>query len=119
MADWGEVCGIAAGLPGAQAGTTFGNAAWKVGGRAFVWERPLRARDLEELGGAAPSGPVIGARVADEGEKLALIEEDPMAFFTTAHFDGHPVILVALDRIQAPRLRELVLSAWAARGGSD
>ncbi|HWL02010.1 MAG TPA: MmcQ/YjbR family DNA-binding protein [Microbacteriaceae bacterium] len=117
MAGWGEVCEIAAALPSAEAGKTFGNAAWKLRGKPVVWERPLRARDLAELGDAAPTGPVIGVRVADEGEKLALIAEDPAVFFTTSHFDGHPSILVALERIDAARLVELVLSAWAARGG--
>lgn len=117
MAGWGEVCEIAAALPGAEAGTTFGHGAWKLRGKLFVWERPLRARDLEELGDAAPTGPVIGVRVADEGEKLALIAEDPAVFFTTSHFDGYPSILVALERIDAARLGELVEAAWEAQGG--
>jgi len=115
MAEWSDVDAIAAALEGAERGTTFRNAAWKVRGKAFVWERPLRARDLEELGDAAPVGPVLGARVADEGEKLALIAEDPRVFFTTSHFDGYPAILVALGRIDRERLRELVECAWSAR----
>ena len=115
MAEWSDVDAIAAALEGAEPGTTFRNAAWKVLGKAFVWERPLRARDLEELGDAAPEGVVLGARVADEGEKLALIAEDPRVFFTTRHFDGYPTILVALDHIDPERLREVVESAWAAR----
>jgi len=117
MAGWADVCEIAAALPGAEEGTTFGNAAWKLRGKPFVWERPLRSRDLQELGDAAPTGPVIGARVADEGEKLALVAEDPAVFFTTSHFDGHPMILIALERIDAARLCELVEAAWEARGG--
>jgi len=95
----------------------FGHAAWKVRGKAFVFERPLRARDLEELGDAAPTGPVIGAHLADVGEKFALVAEDPLVFFTTPHFDGYATVLVALDRIGPARLRELVESAWDARRG--
>jgi len=116
MADWAQVSEVARTLEGAEEGTTFGNPAWKRRGRLFVWVRPLRQRDVEELGDAAPDGPVVGARVADEGEKLALIAEDPGVFFTTSHFDGYPAILVRLDRIEPERLRELVESAWAARG---
>ena len=56
MAGWADVCEIAAALPGAEEGTTFGNAAWKLRGKPFVWERPLRSRDLQELGDAAPIG---------------------------------------------------------------
>ncbi len=109
---------IAGALPGVEASTTFGHAAWRVGGKPFVWERPLRRRDLDELGEAAPTGEVIGAQVADEGEKLALIAEDPRVFFTTSHFDGYPMILVSLRRIEIARLRELVEAAWATRGGT-
>ncbi len=119
MTTWADVSAVAGSLAGAEIGTTFGNIAWQVHGKAFVWERPLRAADVEELGVAAPAGHVIGAKVADEGEKLALIAEDPAVFFTTSHFDGHSAILVALDRIDATRLRELVESAWVARGGAS
>ncbi len=118
MASWSEVAAITGALPGAEASTTFGNAAWKVRGKSFVWERPLRRRDLDELGDAAPTGAVIGAQVADEGEKLALIAEDPCVFFTTSHFDGYAAVLVALERIEPARLRELIESAWTARGGA-
>ena len=115
MASWDDVGAIAAGLEGSEPGTTFGNAAWKVRGKAFVWERPLRAKELDELGPRAPAGATIGVRVADDGEKLALLAEDPSVFLTTAHFDGHPIVLVALERIDPPRLRELIESAWDAR----
>lgn len=77
--------------------------------------RPLRARDREELGEATPAGEIIGASVADEGEKLALIDEDPRAFFTTSHFDGYAAILIALDHVGPGRLREVVTDAWLAR----
>jgi len=36
-------------------------------------------------------------------------------FFTTAHFDGYPAILVRLGRIGVADLRELVTEAWLAR----
>ena len=55
----------------------------------------------------------MGARVAHEHEKQALLAEDVGVFFTTSHFDGYPAVLVRLDRISRSRLAELVLSAWA------
>jgi len=115
VAGWDDVRELALALPEAAEGTTFGSPSWKVRGKLFVWERPLRNRDLEELGDAAPTGPVLGAAVADEMEKRALIAEDPGVFFTTAHFDGYAAILVVLDRIGRERLRELVVEAWLAR----
>jgi hypothetical protein len=86
-----------------------------VADKLFVWERPLRTKDLAELGDAAPTGPVLAARVPDEGAKLALIAEEPEVYFTTAHFTGYPAVLCRLDRLGTEELEELVGEAWACR----
>jgi hypothetical protein len=83
--------------------------------KLFVWERPLRRSDLEELGDAAPEGTVLGARVPDEGAKAALIADDPDVYFTIHHFDGYPAILCRLDRLDDESLTELAAEAWACR----
>jgi hypothetical protein len=83
--------------------------------KLFVWERPLRRSDLDELGDAAPSGIVLGARVPDEGAKLALVAAEPDVYFTTHHFDGYPAVLCRLDRLDAQSLTELAAEAWACR----
>ena len=114
-ATWEDVSAIARTLPQAEAGVRVGEPVWRIGKNVFVWVRPLRARDHVELGEAAPTGEIIGASTADEGEKLALLDEDPRAFFTTSHFDGFPAILVALDHVDPERLREVVTDAWLAR----
>jgi hypothetical protein len=114
-ATWDDVSAIARELPSAKEGERFGDATWKVGKNVFVWVRPLRTRDHEELGDAVPAGEIIGASTADVGEKLALIDEDPRAFFTTAHFDNFPATLIALDQVDPDRLREVVTDAWLAR----
>ena len=72
----------------------------------------MRRADLAWLGDAAPAGPVLGARVADEGVKAALLADQPRVCFTTPHFDGNPSVLVRLNRIAPGDLRELVLEAW-------
>ena len=110
MATWEDVREFALALPGAEETVRRGGRSWVVK-RGFVWERPLRAKDAAEVGPQA--GPVLGARVADEAEKQALLAEDADVFFTTSHFDGYPAILVRLDRISRSRLAELVLSAWS------
>ena len=114
-ATWDDVSAMTRELPAAEPGVRFGDATWKVGKNVFVWVRPLRKRDLEELGDAAPAGEIIGASTIDVGEKLGLIDENPHAFFTTSHFDGFPAILIALDRVDPGRLREVVTDAWLAR----
>lgn len=110
-----DVRRLAMAMPGAEESTMWGSAAWKVRKVLFVWERPLRKKDLEHLGAAAPSGAVIGARVEHEQAKLALLADPSGAFFTTPHFDGHPIILVALDRVDLDTLEEVVVEAWLDR----
>jgi hypothetical protein len=115
MATWDDVARICLALPGTAESTSYGKRAWKVADKTFVWERPLRARDLEELGAAAPRGPVLGAAVPDEGAKHALVADEPDVYFTTAHFDGHAAVLVRLDAIGEQELTELAGEAWACR----
>ncbi len=115
MATWADVRRLALALPATSEGTSWRCAAWKVRDRTFVWERPLRRADLEHLGDAAPDGPVLGAAVADEGVKRALVADDPAVYLTTPHFDGYAAVLVRLDAIDAGELAELVTDAWLAK----
>jgi hypothetical protein len=115
MATWDDVRRIALALPETTEGTSRGNLTWNVKDKGFVWERPLRRGDLEALGDAAPDGPILAARVADVGVKDALIADNPVAFFTTPHFNGYPAILVRLDDIEVADLDELITEAWLAK----
>src|SRR3954451_9086520 len=92
-----------------------GNRAWKVRDKLFVWERPLRQSDLKALGDAAPSGPILGARVEHLVAKEALLADDPSVFFTTPHFEGYAAVLVLLDEISPEDLEEVVVEAWLAQ----
>jgi hypothetical protein len=120
MASWEDVAAIALALPKAEEGTSYGNRAWKVGGKLFVWERPLRKKEIEALGGfepdgEAPVGAILGVRVADEEAKQALLSGQPEIYFTTPHFDGHPTVLVRLDRVPRPELEEAIAEAHSGR----
>ena len=115
MASWEDVARIALSLPETTESTSWGSPAWKVRTATFAWERPLRAKDLAELGDAAPDGPVLGAHVPDERAKHALVADDPAVYFTTSHFDGYPSVLVRLDAIAVPDLEELLTEAWLAK----
>ncbi len=115
MATWDDVARLALALPETAEGTTFGNRAWKVRDKAFVWERPLRNSDREALGEDAPEGPILGARVEHEVAKQALLADDPAVYFTTPHFDGYPAILVRLDDIGTEELEELLAEAWLCK----
>lgn len=116
MAGWEDVRRLALALPETDEHASYDAApSWRVRGKAFVWERPLRQRDLDELGAHAPTGAVLGAYVADEGVKQALLADQPEVFFTTSHFAGHASVLVRLDAIGHQELQELVTEAWLAR----
>jgi hypothetical protein len=62
-----------------------------------------------------PAATSSGARVPDEGVKLALIADDPGVYFTTPHFDGYPAVLVRLAEIGESELTELITEAWLAQ----
>ena len=115
MADWDDVRRIALELPGTDEVLSRGTPQWRVKDRNFVWDRPLHRPDVEALGEAAPSGPILGARVADTGVREALISGDPAVYFTIPHFDGYPAVLVLLDRIGVEELTELIVEAWVDR----
>jgi hypothetical protein len=53
--------------------------------------------------------------VADEGEKLGLITSEPAKFFTTSHYDGHPLVLVLLSAVGEDELLELLTDSWRLR----
>ncbi|MFN3007553.1 MmcQ/YjbR family DNA-binding protein [Mycolicibacterium wolinskyi] len=112
MADWGDVARIAADLPETGEPTP---RTWRVRKKLVVWERPLRKADYAALGADAPDGDILGARVADEGVKFALIADNPAVYFTTPHFDGYPIVLVRLAAIGVDELTELITEAWLAQ----
>jgi hypothetical protein len=115
MATWDDVRRIALGLPETSEEVSWGHAHWRVKGKGFVWERPLRRSDLEALGDAAPEGPILGARVEHLVAKEALLADDADVFFTTPHFDGFPAVLVRLEEISAEDLEEVIVEAWLCR----
>src|SRR3954453_22643205 len=115
MATWDDVASIALGLPDTTEQLAWGTRHWKVHGKGFVWERPLRKSDLKALGDSAPDGPILGARVEHLVAKEALLADPSGVFFTTPHFDGYPAVLVLLDEIDVEGLDEVVVEACLAR----
>jgi hypothetical protein len=112
VASFEDVRRLALSLPETSERPAWGNDAWRVRDKMFVWERPLRESDLRALGDAAPEGPILGARVEHLVAKEALLADDPEVLFTTPHFDGYAAVLVRLDRIALDALEELIVEAW-------
>ncbi len=116
MADWDDVARACLALPGtAEVLSREGRRQWRVTDKVFLWERPLRKKDLTELGDGAPEQAPLAAYLPDEGAKAALLADEPDVFFTTSHFDGYPIVLCRLDRLDVRTLTELAAEAWACR----
>jgi len=88
VATFDDVARLALALPGTEERVSREHRQWRVGERLFVWERPLRKTDLAALGDAAPSGPILGARVEHEGAKQALVQDASGLYFTTREYRG-------------------------------
>ena len=114
MADWEDVRRCALGLPEVSEAPGDGHS-WRVKGKLFVWERPLRKADLAALGDAAPAGPILGVMVADLEEKAAILAEEPDVFFTTPHFNGYPAVLARLQTMPVEMLEVVAVDAFLAR----
>ena len=94
-----------------------GNPVYQVGGKSFVFFRTPRPDAFDpETGERYPD--VIVFWVPSESDKQALIQDEATPFFTTAHFDGHPSVLVRASRIgelTVPELAEIIQDAWLAQ----
>ena len=60
-------------------------------------------------------GGVLVVWCAHELEKESLIESEPDIFFTTAHYDGHPLVLVRMGAVGLDQLETLLADAWYVR----
>jgi hypothetical protein len=84
---------------------------FRVGGKGFVWSYPDRVAGRRRV----IRTDVAVLYVGDEAEKQALLLGEPEQFFTTPAYDGLPLVMVMLDRVDGQRIAELVTDAWRMR----
>ena len=84
---------------------------FRVSGKGFVWSyperRPGRPRVIRT--------DIAVLYVGDEAEKQALLLGEPGTFFTTPGYDGWPLVMLRLAKVDVDRLAELVTDAWRMR----
>ena len=101
MPSWKDVLAIGSRFPGVEESTSYGTPALKVRGKLMCRMRT----DPEAL--------VL--RVIDLGEREALLQGEPDAFFSTPHYDGYPYVLARLETVEREQLAELLEDVWRLR----
>lgn len=99
-------------LPETTSSPSYNHApALRVNKRILGRLRAEMADEYDDLTGA-PYDEVLMLKVADLGEKEALLASDPRVYFTVAHYDGYPAILIRLAQVSEEEVRELVMETW-------
>ena len=91
-----------------------------MGGKSFIFFRNPRPDAVDPSTGERYAD-VIVFWVASEGDKQALVQDESSPFFTTAHFNGHPSVLLRASRIGELTRRELaevIQDAWLSRASA-
>jgi hypothetical protein len=84
---------------------------FRVGDKGFVWSYPERLPGKPRV----IRSDIAVLFVGDESEKQALLLGEPDLFFTTPSYDGLPLVMLWLERVDVKRLTELVTDAWRMR----
>lgn len=96
------------------------NPIFQVGGKSFIFFRNPRPVAVDPETGERYQD-VIVFWVGSEADKRALVQDEASPFFSTAHFDGHPPVLLRAGRIgelTRHELAEVVQDAWLSRASA-
>jgi hypothetical protein len=96
------------------------NPVYQVGRKSFIFFRTPRPDAFDPDTGERYAD-VIVFWVESEADKQALVQDKTSPFFTTAHFDGHPSVLLRASRVgelTRRELAELIQDAWLSRASA-
>nr|WP_274637680.1 hypothetical protein [Microbacterium bovistercoris] len=112
MATLDDLRRTASALPGTEERAMTGGAAWFVRRKLYAWEChpwPSIPQDVREIIAAEL---VVGVKVGDRLDALALVEMAPEVFLRTTTPWGEPKVAFRMPRIDPDHLVELVTEAW-------
>jgi hypothetical protein len=116
-----DVRDLAAGMPHVTVEYGTGdNPVYQIGRKSFVFFRNPRPDATDPETGERYLD-IIVFWVPSEADKEALVRDETSPFFTTAHFKGHPSVLLRAARIgelTRQELAELIQDAWLSRASA-
>ena len=108
---------LALAMPEATKDVKDGRPTYAVHGKFFCFHRSARPDAVDDETGERLTD-VLVFRVADAGEKEAILQDDRGVFFTTPHWNGYNAVLLRipdLAKVDRDELRDLVAGAWLTR----
>ena len=112
MATLDDLRDTAAGLPGSEERATTGGAAWFVRNKLYAWECHPWPSIPDDVRAIIASELVVGVKVADPIDALALVEMEPDVFLRTTTPWGEPKVAFRMAGIDREHLAELMTEAW-------
>ena len=103
---------IASQLPGSEERAMTGGAAWFVRRKLYAWECHPWPSIPEDMRAIIASELVVGLKVADRVDALALVEMEPAVFLRTTTAWNEPKVAFRMAAVDPVHLAELVTEAW-------
>ncbi len=103
---------VAARLPGSEERQTTGGVAWFVRRKLYAWEIHPWPSIPDDVRAIIASELVVGVKVADRMDALALAEMAPEVFLRTTTAWNEPKVAFRMAGVDADHLGELVTEAW-------
>jgi hypothetical protein len=86
----------------------------KLKGFAWVWKERVTPKKPR-----VPNPDVLAVRVANLGQRDALLAADTKKFFTEPHYAGFPAVLVRLAAVTVADLKVLLAEAWRCQAPAE
>lgn len=112
VASLDDIRRTAAALPGSEERATTGGAAWFVRNKLYAWECHPWPSIPDDVRAIVAAELVVGVKVAERLDALALIDMQPEVFLRTTTPWGEPKIAFRMADVDDDHLAELVTEAW-------